>query len=126
MSSETNSELQVEWPLILFEQDDYPMIAQSFSELEEMYEENYWDEVAVAFDSGLRRVSILVVGGTPSISRSSVAAPEEFVLHARAALKRNACFTRWRRIRVTAEESVRIDNLDASELQRELLSRRWG
>ena len=56
-----NEALEPLWPVVIFEADDWPVLVVAPAGLVDLYEDDYWDEVVVAFDREFHRV--IVVSG---------------------------------------------------------------
>lgn len=80
----------VEWPIVIFEIDDWPEVVRSPEELVDLYEDDFWDEVALAFDSHFWSLKVVMKEGmVPSLVRTGERPePLQFATHARGALEK--------------------------------------
>ncbi len=111
------------WPVLVFESDGFCQQVRSPSDVSDLYETEYWDEVAAAFDALHRRIEVSHT--TERTLMSAVSARDDVCFRnwAEKALARMWRTTRFRVKRATAEQDVWIKTLSTDALWQELIQR---
>lgn len=113
----TDSDFEPRWPVCVFEVDDFPVIVNGSDEIPDLYEEEYWDEIALAFDRDHRLVTVSSdVDGRRYFYASGRPRPEMFAEHARSGLSRIWRIGRFRGSPANAAERELIESLSLSQL----------
>lgn len=123
LSHMNGSRGEILWPVVVFEIDDYPRVIQNESGFDGLYEDDYWDEVAAAFDSNFVPIDVQFRNRSVSVRAVGNPDPIAFESHGKRALIRNARLTRWRRVPASSSEEKRILALPSEAVLREIVDR---
>lgn len=109
------------WPVLVFESDGFCQEVSSAADVPGLYEDEYWDEFAAAFDAQYRRVDVSHTTEQAVLSVVSVRDDASFREWGEKALSRMWRTTRFRVRRATVEQETRIKTLSDDALWHELL-----
>lgn len=115
------SNIDPAWPVLVFESDGFCQQVPSPADVPGLYEDDYWDEVAAAFDAQRRRVEVSHTAEGTVLSVVSVRDDASLREWGEKVLSRMWRTTRFRVRRATVEQEARIKTLSDDALWQELL-----
>lgn len=112
------------WPVVIFEADGWPVIIRAPESLVDLFEDEFWDEARLAFDSEFWRVEVILSERrNPALRRVGEASQRtrfrKHAIHALLAFDRKTAF-HWHP--AGAERAEQIDVWEPEMLRLEVIA----